>query len=93
MYDTDANVGYDVREKELRDRSRSLGKELRDVITEKERSRSPVLKSNNQLLGAVAPVPVLNNAATLPRNYTDSLKTEKRSIGPDYAMIDSKNKA
>ena len=47
MYDTDANVGYDVREKELRDRSRSLGKELRDVITEKERSRSPVLKSNN----------------------------------------------
>ena len=34
MQETDRNNGFDVVERELRERSRSLGKELRDTISE-----------------------------------------------------------
>mmetsp|Transcript_35141 Transcript_35141/g.46274 ORF Transcript_35141/g.46274 Transcript_35141/m.46274 type:complete len:127 (+) Transcript_35141:42-422(+) len=91
MYDADAGNGYDRVEQEQRDRSRSLGKELKDSMSEKARSRSPVHR-NQSGLGIGISVPVLNNAATLPRNFEDSLKTEKR-MGPDLAIYDSQSKA
>ena len=79
MYDADAAQGYDKVELERVERSRSLGKELKDSLSENPRSRSPVHRNAAQL-GVGISVPVLSNAATLPRNFEDSLKTEKRMV-------------
>ena len=42
QYDTDAAIGFQAAENDIRERSRSLGRELKESLSEKNLSRSPV---------------------------------------------------
>ena len=69
MYDVDSTVGYDRYEQELRDRSKSLGRDLADSLSERNRSRSPVSKSALGLGGPESQPNLIKIGGTLPPNF------------------------
>ena len=58
MYDVDASIGYDRAEQELRDRSKSLGRDLSEGARSMKAPRSPAVPKTESL-------PVLANVRPL----------------------------
>lgn len=91
QYDVQASNGFERMQQELKERSRSHGRDLLTQMSERKKSVSPDIPRDNHI--NERSVPVLNNYAGIdPKiRFGDSFQTEKRNNA--QAMNESKNKA